>query len=79
MTFISRVAEKRKVNIVQNAMNCTTVGMAVPFMNKIWDPLTKSRMFGSLRVVMIRYQWFNPAVTQRRVLSQWSARFVSLK
>lgn len=62
MTLISTEGERKNLNIVRNAMNSKLAGMAVLFVRKAWDVLSKSCLLEPLRVVIQKFLWFYPAV-----------------
>lgn len=70
---------KKKLNIIRSAVETTLASIAVQLVQKASDASTKSFLLGSLRVVVEPYIYFNPAVVQFQVVSQWTDGFVSLK
>lgn len=77
--LMSRKVERKKLYIVQNAVNGTMAGIAARHMKKAWDALTKFCSLWSLGAGMQSHMWFNPAVFQCLVLLQRSDGFESLK
>lgn len=62
LALISRKVSRKRQEVMQNKVNLTLIGMVFHLVQKAWNALTKSYLFGPLQAFKKPYMWLDPVL-----------------